>query len=123
MNEAVLARALQKFDAHKNLRAAQAQDIAADNHENAPRGGRNLNRNFEPRSAPGETPAPETGNLLDEMRGGPYLVGDIARVVLNYKKLEFGYLSDEGYVAPRPGGQIATEEFKAAVRGGQLPSL
>lgn len=93
-------------------RAREFRDTAKNIHRNAPRGGENLNRFGERRSAPGEPPAMETGRLFAVIDQGLTREGDAHyRVPANYKLLEFGTRK----VRPRPLGRLALAEFKQKV--------
>lgn len=93
---------------HLRKRARELSGIAKDLHRTAPRGGRNLNIFGEPRSAPGEVPAMETGALFANIDQGVEVNGLEATVIVNYRDLEFGRHRTE----PRPLGEIASAEFK-----------
>jgi len=90
---------------------------AAELHRDAPRGGTNLNRYGDRRSAPGEVPATEEGRLLDLIRLGTRPIRRGGEATVNYKKLEEG---NEG-VAPRPLGVIVMAEIRAIARSGAGP--
>ena len=101
-------------DAFVRDRAIQARDIAADLHENAPRGGTNLNMYGQPRSAGGEQPAVETGWLLNEIRSGPEQVDELTYdVIVNRAHLEHGTI----HIVQRPLGHMTITELEATVRG------
>lgn len=119
MNVAALERVRQKLEVYTEVRALQLQETVVDLHENAPRGGRNLNANLEPRSAPGEQPATESETLLGLLREGPHKIPKGFRVAVNYRKLEDGFMAPEGRVRPRPMGAIASAEFREVVRRGK----
>lgn len=95
-------------------RAREYQTIVKEEHRTAPRGGANLNMFGEPRSAPGEPPAMETGALFAQLDQG--LTVDMnkreARVIANYKVLEDGTRRME----PRPLGRVALAKLKSDTR-------
>lgn len=98
--------------AHVALRAYELQEIILTRHDNAPRGGDWLNAFGEPRSAPGEDPAIEFGDLRDAIERGVTETGRLQfDVVANRVGLEFG--EPENNVKPRPMGRHALEEHKA----------
>ena len=97
---------------HVKGRAQLLSGIAKDLHRTAPRGGTNVNRFGEPRSAPGEPPAMETGALFAALDQGVTQLGLEAQVVVNYRLLEDGTRR----MRPRPLGRIAAAELKARVR-------
>lgn len=113
-------------------RALRGQDIAIQLHETAPRGGANVNRYGEPRSAPGEPPAIETGDLLESMRDGyQYDASTLtASFIANYVVQEYGYdvgdrsrISDKqslaaGRMDPRPMGRLTIEQLKQEAASG-----
>lgn len=81
-------------------------------HETAPRGGENENVWGQKRSAPGEVPALEFGNLRDAIEDGITTLSNGYEVIVNRESLEFG---EEG-VLPRPMGRIVLELAKAHAR-------
>ena len=127
-----LRRALEVIDnsatRHVRKRANELSGIAKDLHRTAPRGGKNVNRFGERRSAPGEVPAMETGALFAAIDQGVNVTKKQATVVVNWKVLEFGYsvglrsrLTDRRTLGaramlPRPLGDIALARFKARVK-------
>lgn len=105
------ARIRAKLDAHVQGLTTKVRDETARLHLNAPRGGVNFNMYGQPRSAPGEQPAIETGELLfrimqperSDMRG---------EIVVNYADLEYGYVEDGRRVEPRPMGRMILDRLK-----------
>lgn len=93
-------------------RASQLQDILLGRHENAPRGGWAINSFDQHRSAPGEDPAIEFGDLLDAILHGVTRTGRLQYdVVANRVGLEHGDPSED--IAPRPMGRYALEELRS----------
>ena len=94
----------------------QLADINKDTHRTAPRGGQNLNRFGERRSAPGSPAAMETGGLFALMDQGVEITSGLAgvwgRVFMNLSVLEFG----TRLMGPRPNGRISLERFTSRVR-------
>lgn len=110
-----------KLEARVHERTTEVAHSAAQLHMNAPRGGVNLNMYGQPRSAPGEQPAIETGELLSRILKPEY--GPMRGVaVVNYADLEWGYdaavaiTSTAAYgryrVEPRPMGRMVLAELK-----------
>lgn len=100
----------------RDRRARQLSKIAADLHRDAPRGGHYLNMHGQPRSAPGEQPATETGELLEAIENGVTITHAEATVVVNNAALEFGGITGDGnLVRPRPMGRMAVAKLKAEV--------
>lgn len=105
------ARIRAKLDARVQDLTTKVRDETARLHLNAPRGGVNYNRHGQPRSAPGEQPAIEDGELLfrimqperGDMRG---------EVVVNYVVLEYGYDKNGRRLAPRPMGRMILDRLK-----------
>lgn len=114
--ESALARIRGKLATRVEERAKRGQEIALDLHLNAPRGGVNLNRWGEPRSAPNEPPAIEYGDLYDAMFDGLEVDKGNARAsfVANWTVLEYGTRNME----PRPMGRITATQLKQEVSGG-----
>lgn len=87
------------------------QRITLETHADAPRGGSNRNYFGEPRSAPGEQPAIEFGELYSRIELEGYEeIPFGGRVFVNYPFLEFGYttrLGNRHVLEPRPMGEIA----------------
>src|SRR5690606_41381907 len=81
-----------------------------------PRGGTNLNFFGQPRSAPGEPPAIEFGELITAMHLELNVdrAAATASFVVNRVGLEFG----ERNVAPRPMGRMTSARLKQEVSGG-----
>lgn len=96
---------------HIKGRAELLSSIAKDLHRTAPRGGDNLNRFNERRSAPGEAPAMETGELFAAIDQGIEQTGMQATVVVNTRYLEDGTRT----MAKRPLGRLALAELKSRV--------
>lgn len=107
-----LREAREKARPHVKARAEQLSGIAKELHRNAPRSGTNLNRFGEPRSAPGEAPAMETGELFAKIDQGVTLDGTTAQVVVNYSVLEHGTVR----MKPRPLGRQASDELRKRVK-------
>lgn len=110
------ARIHEKLAARVEARARQGQRIAIDLHENAPRGGSNLNFFGQPRSAPGEPPAIEFGELITAMHLELNVdrAAATASFVVNRVGLEWGNRN----VAPRPMGRMTSALLKQEVSGG-----
>lgn len=75
-------------------------------------------------SAPGESPAPDTGTLRASI--GSDTVDDGIRVGTNLlygRYLEFGTLSDEGFLAPRPWARPALAAAKDRMRDVAVSAL
>jgi hypothetical protein len=100
---------------HLKRRADLLSGTAKDLHRNAPRGGENVNRFGERRSAALEVPAMETGGLFARLDQGVEVDAKEARVVVNHKLLEDGTRR----MKPRPLGAEAVAEFKRKVRSEQ----
>lgn len=109
-----IKRLQQRQAEHIRKRAREFADVVKAEHRNAPRGGENLNRFGEKRSAPGEPPAMETGGLFAEIDQGVDvdMAKREARVVANYAVLENGTRRME----PRPLGRISLAKFKAGLK-------
>lgn len=87
--------------------ASEGQRFAVQRHDSAPRGGVNLNMFGDRRSAPGEQPAPETGNLGRLLERPPVVQGAntkhvSATIIVNYAALE--NYNAGARIAPRPIG-------------------
>lgn len=99
---------------HVRKRAREYAEVVKEEHRNAPRGGAGINMFGEPRSAPGEPPAMETGALFAQIDQG--LDVDMAkreaRVIANYAVLENGTRRME----PRPLARIALAKYRGRVR-------
>lgn len=117
------ARIRAKLQERVHERTLAVAESAAKLHINAPRGGVNLNMFGQFRSAPGEQPAIETGELLDRIQSPVF--GDMrGEAVVNYFHLEYGYdgafergWNTYGYrVEPRPMGRMVLAEL---LSGGQ----
>lgn len=106
----------EKVVAKTEERALQLQSIAVELHDNAPRGGSYLNAFGEPRSAPGEQPAVEYGELMGRMLEPIAREGDSFLVVVNRVRLEFGSPTEN--LAPRPMGDMALQALRNAVING-----
>lgn len=107
----------QRLDQRVYNRAEQGSEIAVQLHANAPRGGSNVNRYGQPRSAPGEQPATEEGNLLQLLQTPPVPTRDGRgySIIVNYVPLEMG----TRYIAPRPMGAMTVEQLKRDVAEGR----
>jgi hypothetical protein len=104
-------RAFQRAEKWANL----AKQVAFETHRQAPRGGVNINKFGEPRSAPGEAPAMETGRLfaiLNQQR--PAREPDGYSVLVNYTVLEQGYSKGNRVLEPRPLGRITMSVLAAS---------
>jgi len=100
----------------RDRRARQLSNIAAQLHRDAPRGGHYMNMHGQPRSAPGEQPAIETGELLAAIEQGVTISYAETTVVVNNADLEFGGITGDGnLVRPRPLGRMAVAKLKAEV--------
>lgn len=107
------AKVKARINQHVERRAKEYQSTVKAAHRNAPRGGQNLNKFGERRSAPGEPPAMETGQLFAVLDQGLTREGDAHfRVPANYKLLENGTRK----MRPRPLARISLAEFKAKAR-------
>ena len=106
----------QKADKPVYQLAVRFTEINVRNHVNAPRGGPNLNKYGQQRSAVGEPAAVEDGNLrnLMEMPPVPTSDGKGYRVFGNYAVLEKGSM----HVGPRPNAAIAVEQLRQEVNSG-----
>lgn len=94
---------------------------AAEKHDHAPRAGRNLNRFGLRRSAPGDPPAEETGQLLSILRRGPEDAPGGYAFTVNYSVLEYGYSKNGRTLEPRPLGRITLSELKARAKSRRGP--
>ena len=103
-----------KGDQHVHKRAVQGSEIAVQLHTNAPRGGSNVNRYGQPRSAPGEQPAVEDGRLLQALQDPPQPIQGGYAFTVNRAQLEGG----TRYIRPRPMGAMTIEQLKRDVQGG-----
>lgn len=110
-----------KADTRARNWAGTGGEKAAGLHANAPRGGSNLNAYGQPRSAPGEVPAVEFGNLLDRLKRPPARDGEGWAFTVNYADLEEGYITPQYVVAPRPLGAITLAELRAQAKSGEGP--
>lgn len=109
---ALLAR---KVGNHLQKRADRMRDIAVQLHREAPRGGSNLNRWGQRRSAAGEAPAEEFGTLKQilDMPPSPLPDGGYS-VPVNYAVQEYGTI----HMGARPMGRMAVAILKQEVEGG-----
>lgn len=103
-----------QLGAHVQVRADQARDIVSELHRSAPRGGSYLNAYRQPRSAPGEQPAEEHGNLKARLEMPPQPIDGGFAVMVNYSALEFG----STHVQPRPMGRMTVTRLKEEVKSG-----
>jgi hypothetical protein len=117
--ESVLRLARSRADGHARSRADRLADIATDLHRRAPRGGQNLNRYGQPRSAPGEQPAIEEGSLLDALQVPPHAVRERHwRVFVNHAPLEYGAKKNGRIIIlPRPMGRLTLDGLKREASG------
>ena len=99
---------------HVRKRAREYAEVVKEEHRTAPRGGAGINMFGEPRSAPGEPPAMETGALFAQIDQGVDvdMAKREARVVANYAVLENGTRRME----PRPLARIALAKYRGQVR-------
>jgi len=99
-------------------RAFEGRDIAVELHETAPRGGIHTNAYDQHRSAPGEQPAIEHGDLrevlLNELTFDERTL--TAQFVANYVVLEFGYDKNGRRLDPRPQGRMTSDRLKREAR-------
>lgn len=107
-----LREARQKAQPHLKSRAHQLSGVAKNLHRNAKRGGDNINRFGEHRSAAGEDPAMETGELFAKIDQGVTVEDGRAEVTINYTLLEDGTRR----MGPRPLGRHASSEFQRKVK-------
>lgn len=94
-------------------RGMRGHDIAVELHETSPRGGINLNAYGQNRSAPGEPPAVEHGDLREALLNGYSFdeSGLTAKFVANTVFLEYGTV----HMSPRPMGRLTVEQLKQEV--------
>lgn len=94
-------------------RSDRLRDMVVQEHREAPRGGSYLNRYGQTRSAPGEAPATEEGNLMRilEMPPSPIPGGGYS-VPVNYAALEYGTM----HIAPRPLGRKGIALLKQEIK-------
>ena len=104
----------QKTDQRVHARAVQGSEIAVQLHMNAPRGGSNVNRYGQPRSAAGEQPAVEDGALLAALQDPPQPIPGGYAFTVNRVQLE----SRTRYMAPRPLGAMTIAQLKRDANGG-----
>jgi len=99
---------------HVRKRAREYAEVVKEEHRTAPRGGAGINMFGEPRSAPGEPPAMETGALFAQIDQGVDvdMAKREARVIANYAVLENGTRRME----PRPLARIALAKYRGRVR-------
>lgn len=130
--ESALRRARARLGSQVEARTFQARDIATQLHESAPRGGTNRNAYGQPRSAPGEQPAPEHGGLMDAILNETTIdaASLTGRTTVNYAVLEFGYevgtrsrLADKQTLGmrrmePRPMGRMTVDQLKQEAQRG-----
>lgn len=97
-------------------RTFQGADIALELHDTAPRGGTNVNAYGQQRSAPGEQPAIEHGDLREAILNGNTVDEATAtgRFIANTVHLEYGTV----HIAPRPMGRMTIDKLKQEVQGG-----
>jgi len=112
-NEFNLAQTLDRaFEQHAIPAANKGRDIAIELHEQAPRGGRNINFFGDPRSAPGEPPAQEFGDLLRDLRSPVRVRANDVRFIVNRGWLEDGTVN----MAPRPLGLLTLNRLRQLVQ-------
>ncbi len=81
--------------------------------QHAPRGGKNLNKMKERRSAPGEPPATELGNLVNSIQSEKQADGILVFVGAEYgADLEYGTKK----MAPRPFWNKAVKDGEAVLK-------
>lgn len=102
-----IRRGREGLTGHVTERALEGQRFAVQRHDSAPRGGVNLNMFGDRRSAPGEQPAPETGQLGRLLERPPVVRGantkaPTASITVNYAFLE--NYNAGARIAPRPIG-------------------
>lgn len=112
--ETALRRARARLEDQVERRAFQGRDIALELHETAPRGGTATNAYGQPRSAPGEPPAIEHGDLREAILNGYEFDQQAltARFVANTVHLEYG----TRHMAARPMGRLTKERLKQEAR-------
>lgn len=115
--QATLNRLQNKVIERARERAQELQDITVELHVTAPRGGSYLNSLGQFRSAPGEPPAVEFGDLTARLQEPVQREGDAFSTIVNYKVLEAGTFGGQR-IAPRPMGHLAVQQLKARVRSG-----
>lgn len=109
LDPAVWDRVLGKVDRYAEAKTDRLQDLHVELHQDAPRGGQNVNRFGLARSAPGEAPAIEEGTLERALLRDPEKLAHAHyRVRGNYEHLEFGTRT----VAPRPLSRQAIAALK-----------
>src|SRR5690625_5238572 len=108
-----LALIKQRTDQRVHARAVQGSEIAVQLHMNAPRGGSNVNRYGQPRSAAGEQPAVEDGALLAALQDPPQPIPGGYAFTVNRVQLE----SRTRYMAPRPLGAMTIAQLKRDANG------
>lgn len=111
-----VARIRGKVRARRDAVAQDVMETAAELHLSAPRGGVNKNRYGEWRSAPGEQPAIETGQLLNDIMNNVEKDDVSARVIVNYTVQEFG--NRKKTLLPRPMGRMTLDIVKQKVARG-----
>src|SRR5690625_1409838 len=109
-----LDRINQKVEQRGHQRAVQGSSIATALHPNAPRGGTALNLFGQRRSAPGEPPAEEWGNLKQALQDPPQPIPSGYAFTVNRVQLELG----TRHIAPRPMGAMTIAQLKRDVSGG-----
>lgn len=121
--EGAMRRIRPKLGDRVEQRAFDGRDIAVELHETAPRGGESINAHGQPRSAPGEQPAIEHGDLrevlLNELTFDERTL--TATFPVNYIVLEFGYDKNGRRLDPRPQGRMTADRLKQEVKGGSGP--
>lgn len=114
--EQTLRRVRQKAGERVQAHAQELQDDVVELHATAPRGGENVNTFGQYRSALGEAPAVEFGDLLSALQEPvQYNASTLtASTIVNYKILEYGTRNTQSrqLIAPRPMGRIALDNLK-----------
>ena len=108
--ESALKRARARLAGRVEQRTFQGADIALDLHVNAPRGGVNHNAFGQQRSAPGEQPAVEHGDLREAILNGTTVNESTltGTFVANTLLLEVGTRT----ILPRPLGRMTIDRLK-----------
>lgn len=99
---------------HVEVMANIGRELVIDIHLSAPRGGEYENQFGQMRSAEGEQPAQETGELLSRLQQPVTVRGYSAFFNVNYDVLETGGLTEFGSVAARPMGQMTVNQLRQA---------
>lgn len=110
--KATRSRALRE---HVYPAAQYGRDTAIDLHLTSPRGGRNVNAFGQQRSAPGEPPAKEFGQLERALKTPIMLEGNGAAFIVNNRHLEDGTV----HIAPRPNGLKTLNKMRQRAKSGR----